>query len=555
MIERLRHRLGESTKALDAVVRSADLRRVEAAWATFNLANWATTVATAVYAFQHGGATAVGAVAAIRMGSTAIASPLLSVLADRLPRRAVMAGSSAARAGILGATAAAVWADAPRLAVFALTIVAAGAGSVFRPAQAAIVPSLAERPEDLTAANVAGSTIESVGMFAGPALGGLLLAVSGVGAVFAATAAAFACSALLVVRVRREPRRAVRAKAEPRHFAREVAAGFDAIVREPRVRLVVGLVSAQTLVSGALNVLLVAAALELLHMGRGGVGYLNAAIGAGGLLGALALLGSLRRPGLALATGVLLWGSPLVLIGIWPHELAALLLLVAVGIGNSLVDVPSFTLLQRAAPEDVLARVFGAIEAAVLGAIALGAGVAPVLIHLAGLRGALVAVGAFLPVVAALLWQPLVRLEAATPQRRRERELLEAIPLFAPLGSTVLETVAAELVPVAVPAGGIVVREGEPGDRFYVVDAGRLEATQDGRHLRDLADGDFFGEIALLREVPRTATVTAASPSRLLALERDEFVAAVTGHPDSRRAAEAAIATRLGSLRPSVASP
>jgi MFS family permease len=551
VLGKLRRRLGDSVTALSAVFRNADLRRIEGAWAASNIGVWAYSVAAGVYAYQQGGATAVGVVAAIRMLSTALTAPFLSLLADRYPRKLAMIGSDLARGLALGGAALAVWRSAPSIVVYALTVVAMVATSAFRPAHAALVPSLAQTPEELTAANVAGSTIESVAIFLGPALGGLLLAGTGIAPVFLVTAGAFAWSAFLVVRIARdEP--GVAAATEARGVLRDAIGGFETVFRDSRVRLVVGLVAAQTFVSGALNVLIVAMALELLDLGQSGVGFLSAATGIGGLLGAIALLAQTRKLGLTLGVGVLLWGAPIALIGVWPNRVAALVLLGVVGLGNSLVDVPAFTLLQRAAPNEVLARVFGVLETAILLTVALGAAVTPLLIHFAGLRGALIVTGAFLPAVTALMWRQLRALDASAPEPRRELALLEAVPLFAPLSNPTLETIAANLVPVAVPAGSAVVREGESGDRFYIVESGRLETTQAGRHLSSLAEGDFFGEIALLRDVPRTATVTASSDVKLLALDRDEFVAVVTGHPDSIEAAEAAIATRLGSLRPSL---
>jgi MFS family permease len=549
-----RRRLADSFTALSAVFRNGDLRRIEGAWAASNLGVWAYAVAAGVYAFEQGGATAVGVVSAIRVASTALTTPFLSLLADRLPRKAVLIGSDAIRGAALAAAALAVHLSAPSIVVYALTVVVMVATHSFRPAHAALVPSLVNRAEELTAANVAGSTIESVGVFLGPALGGLLLAVSGIAAVFIATAAAFGWSALLVLRIGgRETARA--ARPERRGVARGVLGGFETVLGESRVRLVVGLVFAQTLVSGALNVLIVAMALGPLDMGQGGVGFLNAATGIGGLLGALLLLGQTRRLGLTMGIGVLLWGAPIALIGIWPSQLAALLLLGLVGVGNSLVDVPSFTLLQRATPNEVLARVFGVMETAILGGVALGAALTPLLIHAAGLRGTLIVTGAFLPAVTVLVWRQLHALDASTAGPRPEIDLLGRVPLFAPLSSARLETLASNVIRLAYPPGTVVIREGDPGDRFYVVETGRLEASQAGRHLRDLEAGDFFGEIALLRQVPRTATVTATSDVQLAALGRDEFVAVVTGHPASAEAAEAAIVSRLGSLRPSVATP
>jgi MFS family permease len=551
VLAKVAKRLGDSLAAISAVFRNKDLRRIEGAWAASNIGAWAYSVAAGVYAYQQGGATAVGVVAAIRMLATALTAPFLSLLADRHSRKLVMIGSDLVRGLALGAAAFAVWRSAPSIVVYALTVAVMVATSAFRPAHAALVPALAQTPEELTAANVAGSTIESVAIFLGPALGGLLLAGAGVAVVFLVTAGAFAWSALLVVRIARdEPGLATDTGA--RNVFRDAIGGFETVFRDSRVRLVVALVSTQTLVAGALNVLIVAIALDLLDLGRSGVGFLNAATGIGGLLGAIALLAQTRKLGITLGVGVLLWGAPIAMIGIWPNRVAVFMLLGVVGLGNSLVDVPAFTLLQRATPNEVLARVFGVLETAVLLSVALGAAITPVLIHFAGLRGALIVTGAFLPVVTALIWPQLRALDASAPEPRRELALLEAIPLFGPLSNATRETIAANLVPLALPAGSAVVREDETGDRFYIVESGRLEATQAGQHLSDLAEGDYFGEIALLRDVPRTATVTASSDVKLLALDRDEFVAVVTGHPESREAAEAAIATRLGSLRPSL---
>ena len=551
VLGRLGRRLRDSQAALSAVFRNADLRRIEGAWAASNIGAWAYSVAAGVYAFQQGGATAVGVVAAIRMLATGLTAPFMSLLADRHSRKLVMIGSDVVRALALGAAALAAWRSAPSVVVYALTVAVMVATTGFRPAHAALVPALARTPEELTAANVAGSTIESVAIFLGPAAGGLVLAGTSVAFTFLVTGAAFAWSALLVVRIARDER-GTAAAGEARGVLREAVGGFETVVRDSRVRLVIGLVSAQTVVSGALNVLIVAMALQLLDFGRSGVGFLNAATGVGGLVGAMILLGQTRKLGFILGVGVLLWGIPIALVGVWPNRAAALILLGVVGLGNSLVDVPAFTLLQRSAPNEVLARVFGVLETAILLTSALGAALTPVLIYVAGVRGALIATGAFLPAVTALIWPRLRALDASAPAPRRELALLEALPLFAPLPSTTLESIAAVLAPLSFPAGTAVVREGEAGDRFYVVEAGHLEATQAGKHLSSLDEGDFFGEIALLRDVPRTATVTARSEVRLLALARAEFVAAVTGHPETMRAADAAIATRLGSLRPSL---
>jgi MFS family permease len=550
---RVRERLHESFEAVGAVFRNADLRRLELAWGGSNIGSWAYGVAVAVYAFDKGGATAVGVLLAVRMALTAVFSPFLALLADRHRRKTVMIAADLVRVVVLGVATVAVFADAPSILVYTLATVVTVAGGAFRPAQAAVLPGLADEPEDLTAANVTASTIESVGVFVGPALGGLLVAATSTGVVFAVTAGAFLWSALLIARIERPEPRIERPEARA-SIAGEAFGGFETIARDSNARLIVGLVAAQTLVAGALNVLVVVIALQLVDLGSAGVGLLNAAIGIGGLLGALLLLGQVRHLAPRLAAGIVLWGAPLVLVGLWPNRALVFVLLAIVGIGNSLVDVSALTLLQRGVSNDVLARVFGVLESLCLGAIAIGSAAVPILINWIGVRGTLVVAGAFLPAVAALTWRQILALDQAAPEPNRELELLRGVPLFAPLPTLALESVAAQLVPVAAESGSELVREGEEGDHFYVVLDGAFEVTSNGRPLRKLGPGDYFGEIALLRDVPRTATVTATEPAKLFSLDRDAFLGVVTGHPESAAAADAVVATRLGSLRPTVAS-
>jgi hypothetical protein len=197
----------------------------------------------------------------------------------------------------------------------------------------------------------------------------------------------------------------------------------------------------------------------------------------------------------------------------------------------------------------VLARVFGVIESLALVTVALGSLLAPILVDAFGVRTALIATGAVLPVLAVLTWRRLVAIDEAAAVPTRELELLRALPMFAPLSPPTLEYLAGRLRPRSAAAGQTIFREGDPGDDFYVIADGRVEVSIDGRAARELGPGDYFGEIALLRAVPRTATVAAASDVELYALDGDQFVAAVTGHAESAAAADSVVATRLGASR------
>jgi MFS family permease len=553
MMGGMRERLTESAFAFGAVFRNPDLRRIELALAGSVTGEWAYAIALAVYAFDRGGAAAVGLVGLIRFLPAAVSAPFAAVLGDRFRRGSVMVASDVLRALAMAAAAVAALGGAPAGVIYALAGFVSVVSTAFRPAQAALLPSLARTPEDLTAANVASTTIESVGSFVGPAVGGLLLAASSPGVVFAGTAATFAWSALLVLAVA-EPPAGDRGRGPG--LRAEALAGFRTIAVEARLRLVVALYGAQTLVAGALNVLIVVAALDLLDLGKSGPGFLNSAVGVGGLAGAVVALALVGRRRLAtdFGIGLLLWGVPIALIGVWPHEAPALALLAVLGVGNTLVDVAALTLLQRAAPDEVLARVFGVIESLLVGALGLGAILAPVLVSVFGIRGAFIATGALLPVLTVFAWPRLVRIDSEVTMPEQELALLRRLPMFAPLPASTLEHLARSLRPLRADAGEEIVREGALGDRFFVLSSGEVDVSVAGRPTAKLAAGDYFGEIALLREVPRTATVVARTDVELFSLDRDEFVAAVTGHPESREAADAVIGARLGSLRAGIAS-
>jgi MFS family permease len=537
--------LRESFGALRDVFRNRALRHLELAWAGSIIGSWAYAIALVVYAYHQGGPSAVGLVAVIRWVPAAVVAPLAAVLGDRYPRVPVMLSADVLRAGGLGAMAACVLTDAPAAAVYVLASLVAVLATVFDPARAALLPSLARSPEELTAANVSSSTIESLGFCVGPALGGALLAVSSVWVVFVATSAAFLWSALMLAPLLRAAEPPL-VRERPR-LLEEATAGFRAIAGDPRLRLVVGLFGAQTLVDGAFGVLVTVSAFQLLGLGSGGVGYLTAAVGVGGLVGgafSLALVGH-RRLATTFGIAVAGTGGPLLLVGGLPRTGTALLAFGLIGFANIICDVAGFTILQRGTPPAVLARVFGVLHSLVYATIALGAALAPPLIHAVGVRWALVIVGSLLPVLAVLSHASLTRLDVE-PGDPRRLELLQAIPIFSPLSPPVLEQLAARLVPVQAQAGEEIIRAGDRGDRFYVVASGEIEVLLDGEPPRREGEGAYFGEIALLRDVPRTATVRAASEADLFALDRDDFLPAVTGHAGSSEAAEAVVGSRLG---------
>ena len=531
-------------RALGDVLSSPPLRRLQLAWVGSILGGWAYLVALGVYAYDQGGATAVGIVGLVRLIPAAIAAPFTSSLVDRFPRVPVMVSSDLVRCALMLAAAGTIASDGPAAVVYTLVAFSTVAGTLFRPAKSALLPLLVRTPSELTAANVTSSTLESMGTFLGPALGGLLLAVTNAETVFAANALTFLWSALLVLGLRRyEPPRET-AGAMPEGGKAGVLAGIATIVGEPTLRMLVGLYGAQTLVAGALNVLVVVTSFELLDLDAAGVGLLYAAVGVGGLVGGfialvLASSGHMARD---FAFGLALFGLPLALIGGLPISVVAVGGLAVLGIGNSIVDVNALTIMQRAVPDAVLGRALGALDGLLLATLGLGALAAPALIAVIGPEASLVATGALLPLLAVLTRPRLRALDRATAAPEATT-LLRGVRMLSVLPEPVLERLAREAVPASFPAGATIVREGDPGDRFYVVESGEVEILG-----RRFGPGEAFGEIALLRDVPRTATATAVGPVELVSLEREPFVAAVTGHAPSAAAADTVVAARLGAL-------
>jgi hypothetical protein len=272
---------------------------------------------------------------------------------------------------------------------------------------------------------------------------------------------------------------------------------------------------------------------------------MTAAIGVGGLLGAVGAI-SLPARRLAVSFGIALvfWGVPIVLIAPQPELFGAVALLAAVGAANSVEDVAVFTLLQRIVPDEVLAGVLGVLWGLAMGAVALGSVAAPALVAWLGPRAAFVAVGAVLPVLGVAACRRLAAIDReAAPAP--ELELIDLVPMFAPLSVAAKERVASSLERRVVHPGEMVIRAGDAGDRFYIVGDGELHIDAGGRPIT-VGRGDYFGEIALLRDVPRTATVTAAAESELYGLSREDFLATVTGHPVARALGEEVAAARLG---------
>lgn len=533
-------------RAVLALADNPEMRRLQLAWAAMSFSLWSFAIALGVYAFEFAGVAAVGIAAFVRLLPGALASPFAGLLGDRHSRRLVLVASSVGASAILVCAAAGVATDAPVAVVFALAGLLMVVSSPYVPAEGALLPAVARTPQELTAANVAHSAMDNAGFLAGSAATGLLLALTGVEMVFGAAALMAAVCAVLVARLRRD-RRPEYAGRGAGGVMRETAEGLRAMVADRSLRLITAALTLLVFFEGAIDVLVVIVALDLLGLGEGSVGFLNAAWGVGALAATAPIALLLHRGGLTagLVIGCMVAGASTALPAAWVVPAAAYLGWIGIGAGYTFVEVAARTLMQRLGSDETLARVLATLETSRLAAMALGSIVVPLLIALLGVSGATIALAAILPLFALTRWAALRSFELGTPVDERHFALLRGNRIFAPLPVDTLERLANSLVTVTAEPGAAIITEGERGDRFYLIASGEVEVFEGTRFRRREAAGECFGEIALLRDVARTATVRACGEVSLLALERDHFLAAVTGHRRSRGAASEVIEGRF----------
>lgn len=522
--------LARRVEAVVDVMRSGNLRRLQLGWASYFFVEGISMVGLSVWAFRNGGTPAVGVVGLARLLPGALALPFGAWAADRYSRRRVVSVVFIAVTAAQAAIAVALAADAPAAVVYGLVAFNSVAGTPYRPAHLALCPLVARSPAELVAMNVTAGTLEGLVTFLGPALGALVLLGTDPWFVLAVSSLA-ALGGLLAVAgidIAIDPSKAMRRSRDRPRDA--LMGGLVELRGNVDMAILVGCFVAQVFVRGILGVLLVAVSFDLIELGSSGVGWLAAAMGIGGIVGSMyaVTLTGRRRLGKPFAFALVLWGFPIAVIGLLPHTVAAVTALLVIGVGNAILDVAGFTLIQRLGVDRALGRVFGVLYTFGIAMGGLGSLAAPALISWLGLRPVLVVVGLILPVLALVLLPRFRSIDQRSEPLPELLSLLAGIPLLSPLPPITLEKLAARSSMVEKVAGEVVIAEGDPGDLFYVIAEGQVGVSCMGNRVGTLGPGEQFGEIALLRDTSRTATVVATCASRLVAIDGRHFVDAVS---------------------------
>ena len=519
------------------LARSRPIRLLLLAWGISYAGDLAAFTVASVYLYGAGGAGYVGLLGLEYALSATLLVPLISSWADRVRRERLLTATHIPRALLLGAAGAAMSGHGQAMLMAVLVALDGGLCSVFRPVQAALLPWLARTPDELTSANTAASVMQAAAVLGGPAIAAGLLSVGTPQSAMFVTCGLVAAGAVLLAGVRplAAPASAQGAKIF-KQLKLDMAAGFTACIRQRGALALTLPAAAQTFARGVLSVLTVVIALELFDLGSAAVGWLTALLGVGGLLvGPLAiLLVRGKRVARSFAGGVAGWGVPMILLAFahapyWPY-----LMFGVIGVANVFDDVGVYSSLQQVIPPRLMGRALGVRRGALLLSMGLGSAVTPLLIHAWGARGTLIATGLLVVVLAAAFLPRLTAIDGRISAPGPDLALLRQVSFFHPLPFAIVEHLTSELQSATYQPGDVIIRDGEPGERFYIIAEGRARAAKDGMQLREMGSGESFGEIALLRRIPRTATVTALSRLEARTLAREEFLAAVTGSPDHR---------------------
>ena len=528
---------GRLRRVVAGVRENSALPRLLLAYLVMIAAEFGEWLALIVYAYARGGASAAGVVVVLQLLPALLLAPLLSAHLARLGLARLLALAYGAATLSLACCAAAILTDAPVAVVYAAAIAFSLSLGVSRPLHHVLMPRVVRHPDELTAANVATSWAESLGTLAGPALAGLMISLHGPGLACAVLAALCLCTPLLA-RVR-EARPDTGDGGEGTESLSDLLAAARVIAARPNTRALVAFPAGAAAIEGAIDLLVVVLAVQILAIGPGAAGFLSAAFGAGGLLGggvAVLLIG--RRLALPLAAAALAGGLALAALALASTVLVAVALLVIVGAARTIQSVAAQTLLQRSTPLQVVLCTFSLIESMRDVGMIFGALAVPVLIGVGGAGAAFVGMACFAPMAVFATARRIHRIDAEASIPVVEMGTLRNMGIFSALPAAPLETLAREAQYTNVAPGTTIISEGEPGESYFAIAHGSVVVTKAGSEIRRMGRGEGFGEIALLHSVRRTATVTATSETSLLGIGREAFLTAMHASPSATSAAQ-----------------
>lgn len=530
--------LRSALAALREALSNDAIRRLGISWMVGIAADSALLVVTLVTVFNRGGIIGAALVGAVRMVPAVAAGMLAGTMVERFRGDRILIALGLIRASAAALTAYAIATAGPSvddkqvtmILLFVAAALAAASGAPVRPTQVTLMPAIARSPRELVAANTLWATGEGLGAFTGPFVAGALMSVGAHRGVALIAAFAFVVTAVIALGLRFE-QAGDAGGGQRRSGEFHLLDGVRAVRAKSLLAWTMVGTFGQVVTRGLMNALVVVASIELLRLGQSGMGLLSAALGFGGLLGAFIAMSSTRSERLVRTeiVGLVFWGVPLAVMGIIPEPEVALGVMIVIGVANATYDVALFTILQRASTNVDRGPVLSALEGVIgLGAVT-GSLLAPVLMFGLGTRGALIVAGSILPVIAIVMHLRIGHAAEITVVNESLIRLLRRVPAFAELPMTAVERVAAGLVPFQVPEGAALMRQGEHGDQFMVVETGDIEVIVDGRQIHRLGPGAGVGEIALLRRSPRTATVIALSDVTGYSVDAATFLAAVAG--------------------------
>lgn len=517
--------LARDRSVLRVLGSNRSLSRLLAAFLASTLVEYGQWITILLYAYKHGGTSAAGLVALAQLVPSIVLAPVIGAHLSRFDVARVLAGCYAALALTMGLAAAVILLHGPPVAVYSSAILFTLPLGIGIPLHNVLVPLVVRHPDELTAANVATGWCKGAGALAGPALAGVVIATGGTGLACAGLAA-LAATAPVLASVR--PLRAGSEPEEDQEGLRHLLAAARTIAARPNTRALVVNRAGSAAIEGAIDLLVVLLAIRILAIGPAAAGWLSAAFGAGGLLGASAgvlLVG--RKLALPLAASAVLGAAALAALTLASSTLVVVALLIAVGAMRAVQSISAQTLLQRSTPLDVIVCAFILFESVRDAGLAFGSLAVPVLVGIGGPDAAFIGIAALALLAVALTLPRIARMDHEADVPVVEMGVLRNLTIFEALPAAPLQTLAREAVYVTAERGVPVITEGEEGDRYYAVTDGEVLVTKDGREIRRMGRGEGFGEIALLHPVKRTATITPLEPTTLLALERRAFLAAL----------------------------